>query len=96
MATLILRPNSDSSVTQSTFGSSNHWDNVDDVSESTADYNYNGDNANTSHLDIYGFPDHTTESGVISSVVIKAQAKCIQSGDTTTVYINPTLKTGGL
>ena len=71
MPTLILRPNSDSLKTNWTGigDTTNLYANVDESTLNTDDWNA----TTTSAIAIlFGFPDHTTESGTISKVTFKS------------------------
>jgi len=73
MSTLTLRPDSDSVVACSRSGGATNYGCVDETPASDADYIYvTGviDAAGTTSLDLYGMPDRTTETGVISSVTL--------------------------
>lgn len=72
MAVLTLRPNADSAVALTKSAGADNYALVDEVGLDTADYVTSvglADGVWTE--DIYGFPNHTTESGVISSVIVK-------------------------
>ena len=70
------------------------------VTESALSHYIKGDripsgvvSANIAQLDIYGFPDHTSESGTINSVTIKAYLKYILKGTcTNNATFNPAVK----
>lgn len=84
MSVLILRPNSDISgnVLQEVSTGTTHYALVDEATLDEADYTYNRANVsgNAQVRDYYGFPDHTSESGTINSVTVKAYAKYILTG----------------
>ena len=91
MSSLIIRPNSDHTIAQSTQGSLDHYQNIDEETLNEADYNYYT-NANGSKTDIYGFVNPTSDAGVraqaINSVTLKIQAKKVIYGtDTTAIQI---------
>ena len=97
MSVLTLRPNSDSTPLQqnpSTSGS--HYVLIDEVTKDEADYiNLIGLSEGNAITDIYGFPDHTTESGTINSVTIKAYCKYVLTGTcTNNATFNPAVKIG--
>ena len=97
MSVLILRPNSDSSCAQEIPSGTSRYTLVDEATKDEADYTYvsAGIARNTPQLDIYGFPDHTTESGTINSVTVKAYAKHILTGTCTdNAHIDPSVKIG--
>ncbi len=80
MSVLILRPNSDSSVTQRRSTGSDNYALVDEETKDESDYCYVDSNANggsESLLDYYGLPNHTTESGTINSVTVKVYLKWV-------------------
>ena len=68
MSTLTLRPNSDSTIEQSLSSGSDAYALVDEATLSDSDYCYT--TGSTYKLNLYGFPDHTTQDGVISSVTL--------------------------
>jgi hypothetical protein len=74
MALLTIRPNGDSGTQELTpYPSSNHFENVDEVSEETADFN---EWADTSwKYDRYTLQDHTTETGTITNVTVRVRVK---------------------
>ena len=81
MSVLILRPNSDSSVAQTKSTGSYNYALIDETTKDEADYTYNYATKNapaTTKRDLYGFPNHTSESGTINSVTIKAYCKGIR------------------
>ena len=78
--TLIIRPSSNVLVTnwQNQSGGAASYVNVDESSKSEADYN------TTIIIDnpiLYGFPDHSSESGVINKITLSAYLKGGASGD---------------
>lgn len=78
MSVLTLRPNSDSSITQSRSTGSYNYAVVDETTKDESDYTYVMQTKNGPTLikrDLYGFPNHTSESGTINSVTLKAYCK---------------------
>jgi hypothetical protein len=79
-STLILRPNADDSVALTPTPSGNHYACVDEASEDTGDYLYEqasttaNETKDVNATDRFGLPDHSSESGVISKVRVKARA----------------------
>jgi len=69
MATLTLRPNSDSVINLTRISGGSNYTLVDEETLNTADYVYTFPG---SQEDVYGFPDHTTEIGTINSISIKS------------------------
>lgn len=82
MATLILRPNAASYTSQTrSAGAINNYECIDEVTLSETDYCYvSGSSSGLTSLDLYGFPDHSTETETINSVTIKGYAKKIITG----------------
>ena len=76
--TLIIRPTSDVSKTYwtGTGDSSNLYANVDESSKNESDYNQI---VTSTHPILYGFANHTTESGTINKITLKSYLK--KSGD---------------
>jgi len=76
-ANLFLIPSADGcNIDLTPFGEVNNWKCVDDPKNSSDDdatYNYNN-TANLKH-DLYGLPNHTTETGTINYVQVFARAK---------------------
>lgn len=70
MSTLILRPNSDDTVEQTISSGSDAYAVIDEAVLDTGDYNYKTGSGFA--LNLYGFPNHTTESGIINSVSLYA------------------------
>lgn len=94
MAQLILRPNQNGDLIELTRGGAGSY-NYDQVDEVTADdgttFNYIG--GGTSRTDRYYLPDHTTESGDITSVVLRTRMQ--KSGNYNGCSGTPQIKTGG-
>lgn len=96
MSVLILRPNSDYSVNLTRSSGDDNYALVDETTLDTNDYveRYSSSWA----TDLYGMPDHTTESGVITSVTVKAyfgRSGSIGSAYARTVlYVGDTLYEG--
>jgi hypothetical protein len=67
MSTLILRPNSDNTVEQSLSSGSDAYALVDEATLSTSDY---CQGTGAYKLNLYGFPNHTTEEGIINRVTV--------------------------
>lgn len=83
MATLTLRPNSDSTplAMSPTGDTTNHYANVDESSLNTADYNSSYSFvAGGTATDIYGFPNHSSEEGIINNVTLYVQAANASTG----------------
>lgn len=93
MSILTLRPNSCSVYGQDRNGSTggtNNWDTIDEVTLSSTDYNMLNRTSQTSYiLDIYGFPNHTGETGTIQSVTLKGYFRIVTAG---TVATNAKMK----
>lgn len=75
MATLVLRPNSDSSCTwDGAYYDASHYANVDDsVADGTSTFNLVSYSAGD-RTDIFNFTNHTSEVGTINSVTLYAVA----------------------
>ena len=94
MSVLILRPNADSTPIEQTVSGGSHYNCVDEVTINTSDYCAAiGSSATAIKTDIYGFPNHSSESGTINSVTVKCNCKNQRSG-TGTGYVNPSVKIG--
>ena len=94
MSVLTLRPNANSTPLEQTVSSGNHYASVDEDTINTADYCYvQGSSATQIKTDIYGFPNHSSESGIINSVTVKCQCKRQKYG-TGLAYVNPAVKIG--
>ena len=75
MSVLILRPNSDSDIQATYFnqsGGAGSYVNVDEVTKNEADYNF-GFNGHSYGL--FGYPNHTIESGTINKITLKGYYK---------------------
>jgi len=96
MSVLILRPNS-ASVTAQTATSVPNYTCVDEETLNEADHCYApGSGSSLTLLDVYGFPDHSTETETINSVSIKAYCKKIVTGtNANNVTIRPAVRIGG-
>jgi hypothetical protein len=101
MSVLTLRPNANSSSAQtnSSYNQTDNYSYVDEETKNESDHLYavtgSTDNTYYSKLDIYGFPNHTSESGTINKVTVKCYAKYTLEGtDTSSVYVNPAVKIG--
>ena len=81
MATLTLRPNSDSSVVLDRSTGATNYSCVDEAVKDEADYVRGGGTSNNYTTDLYGFPDHTTEGGAINSIALKCYAKRTYAGE---------------
>jgi hypothetical protein len=95
MSTLILRPNAASVTGQLRVGGTN--DNYEAIDESTldeADYCWvSGGSLSDTRFDIYGFPDHSSETGTINSVTVKAYCKKVIKGTSANnVMFRPVVK----
>ena len=98
MSTLILRPNAASSTTQSRQGGTNYnYEAIDETTLSETDYCWvSGSGSSQTSEDIYGFPDHSSETGTINSVTVKAYCKKVIKGtDANNVTIRPLVSIGG-
>ena len=97
MATLILRPNAASFTSQTSSGGANNYECIDEVTLSETDYCYvSGSSSSNTLRDIYGFPDHSTETETINSVTIKGYAKKIVTGtDANNVTFRTAIHIGG-
>ena len=81
MSTLTLRPNAASLTAQNRVGGTNNYECIDEATLDESDYCYcGGSGSSQTLLDLYGFPDHSTESETINSVTVKAYAKKIIKG----------------
>lgn len=96
MSVLTLRPESDSSVTQARSTGSYNYALIDETTLDEADCCVVGSSSTQTLTDIYGFPNHTSESGTINSVTLKCYCKYTLFGtDATDTYVNPAVKIGG-
>jgi len=98
MSTLILRPNAASSTTQSRQGGTNYnYEAIDETTLDEADYCWvSGSGSSQTAEDIYGFPDHSSETGTINSVTVKAYCKKVIKGtDANNVTFRPALYISG-
>ncbi len=97
MSTLILRPNAASATDQTRSAGTNNYECIDEATLDESDYCYvSGSGSSQTLLDIYGFPDHSTESETINSVTVKAYAKKIIKGtDDNNVTIRMAISIGG-
>lgn len=94
MSVLTLRPNANSSPLEQTVSGGQNYACVDEATIDTADYCYvQGSSATQTKTDIYSFPNHSSESGIINSVTVKCQCKAQKSG-TGLAYVNPAVKIG--
>lgn len=90
MSTLILRPNSDTTVQQECSSGTTHYILVDEATKDEADYLKNPDTTTTTKTDLYDLPNHGEESGTINSVTVKLYAKYALVGTTSgTAYVKP-------
>ena len=95
MATLILRPNGDTSTAQqSRSAGSFNYALIDETTKDESDYCSNPDTVSSTKTDIYLFPNHSTETETINSVTIKCYAAynlvgSVPSGD---AYVNPMVR----
>jgi hypothetical protein len=81
MSTLTLRPNTASATAQTRSAGTNNYECIDEATLDESDYCYcGGSSSGQTLVDLYGFPDHSTESGTINSVTVKAYAKKIIKG----------------
>ena len=81
MSTLTLRPNAASTTEQARSAGVNNYACIDEATLDESDYCYcDGGHASGALVDLYGFPDHSTESETINSVTVKAYAKKIIEG----------------
>lgn len=95
MSTLILRPNSDDTQYQNpAMAGGTNYALIDEATKDEADYTYLAATAEgNAQLDLYGFPDHSSESGTINSVTVKAYLKYILTGTcTNNATFNPSVK----
>lgn len=95
MSVLILRPNADTeTIRQIPSTGETHYNLIDEETKDEADYLKTDDiNGRT---DIYGFPNHSSETESINSVTVKCYAKYILTGTTSnTVSIDPLVSIGG-
>lgn len=98
MSTLILRPNAASVTAQSRKGGTNYnYEAIDEATLDEADYCWvDGNGSSLTQSDIYGFPDHSTETETINSVTVKAYCKKIIEGtDATNVTFRTAICIGG-
>ena len=91
MTVLALRPNGDYSVALTRSTGSDNYALVDEAVLETGDYVYRTPNSYAA--DIYGLPNHTTESGVISKVTLKAYLH--RTGSASTCYAMLSVEMGG-
>lgn len=100
MSVLTLRPNSDDTPLEQAVtptSPTTHYDKIDEETLNESDYCSSDASLVVGYsekTDIYGFPDHTSESGTINSVKVLLKAKYITVDDTYTVYIAPCVKIG--
>lgn len=82
MSVLTLRPNSSIVWEQLTpgYGNDANYAMVDEVTLDESDYCGAVEAVQETKLDIYGFPNHTSESGVINSITIKLKGKYVLNG----------------
>ena len=95
MSTLILRPNAASATAQKRQGGENYnYEAIDESTLDEADYCWvSGSGSSESQIDVYGFPDHSSETGTINSVTVKAYCKKVIEGtDATNVTFRPALQ----
>ena len=78
-------------------GGTNNYECIDEATLDESDYCYcGGSGSSQTLLDLYGFPDHSTESETINSVTVKAYAKKIIKGtDDNNVTIRMAIDIGG-
>lgn len=94
MSVLTLRPNANSSPLEQTVSTGQNYACVDEATIDTVDYCYaQGSSATEIKTDIYSFPNHSSESGIINSVTVKCQCKRQKSGNGL-AYVNPAVKIG--
>jgi len=84
MSTLTLRPNADNDMDIAVWKGTggvivNLYSHIDEVTLDTADYVYMAGPA-VDYKCLFSFPDHTSESGTINSVTVKAYLKMIKTG----------------
>ena len=94
MSTLILRPNIDTATIQQECSSGvTHYVLIDEETKDEADYLKNPDTITSTKTDLYGLPNHDTESGTINSVTVKLYAKYALAGTTSgTTYVKPMIR----
>lgn len=95
MSTLILRPNAASVTGQTRVGGTNYnYEAIDESTLDEADYCWvSGGSLSDTRFDIYGFPDHSSETGTINSVTVKAYCKKVIKGtDANNVTFRPVVK----
>jgi hypothetical protein len=81
MSTLTLRPNEDSYRGMGVSGGADHYSVVDETTINEADYVFvDGGTSSQTLYDIFGFPNHSTESETINSVTVKAYCKKVVEG----------------
>ncbi|MDD5523661.1 MAG: Ig-like domain-containing protein [Smithella sp.] len=90
MSTLTLRPNSDVTIEQTRSSGSYSYALVDEAVKDESDYN-KATNSTDWDINLYGFPNHTTETGNISSVVVHAVCETNNSPDD---YLKLAIKIG--
>jgi hypothetical protein len=97
MSTLTLRPNAASLTAQTRSAGTNNYECIDEVTLSETDYCYaSGSSVSNTLLDLYAFPDHSTETETINSVTIKGYAKKIVTGtDANNVTFRTTIDISG-
>jgi len=81
MTVLTLRPNGDNAYSQqlSPTPSGTHYTCIDEVTEDTSNY-VQVVNTVSALVDSYNIQDHTSQSGTISGVVVKAQMSEVSAG----------------
>lgn len=99
MSVLTLRPNADSTPLELiTYPASptTHYTKIDEASKDESDNNSHYDtSASVTKTDIYGFPDHSSESGTINHVTVKCYCNYQLDGtDKNDCYVNPAVKIG--
>ena len=95
MSTLILRPNAASVTSQNSKGKiTNNYETIDEATLDEVDYCWvDGNGSSLTQSDIYGFPDHSSETGTINSVTVKAYCKKVIKGtDANNVTFRPLVK----
>jgi hypothetical protein len=97
MSVLTLRPNAASVTELSQYpADGDRYQKVDEATLDETDYVYNAVKVSQStKTDIYGFSNHSSESGTINSVTLKCKAKYIITGATSVnSTVNPSVKIG--
>jgi len=95
MSTLILRPNAASFTAQTrSAGYNNNYEAIDEATLDETDYCWvDGGGSSLTNEDIYGFPDHSSETGTINSVTVKAYCKKVIEGtDANNVTFRPAVQ----